>query len=189
MTLDPKQQNKRNLTAKTTGRHGQSSLLVLLALIYLNAEAGPTVIYDSGDARPISDLMPEVKPELPQNLPTPTPSPGLADAFVDALFPIHSPSLSPGDVDAKAVALNVPRPFFLVGNDGRSQNWVSAYCGRLKAINAAGIMVEVENLCQFKAMADTCPGLALTPMRTDALAKQLALSHYPALVSGRRIEQ
>lgn len=170
----------------------QSMLLLCLLLYILSvkpAQSAPAVIHDNGKAQPIATLLPEITPELPKQLPSPQPPGDPGAAYMAGLFPIHSQHLSPGTVEAKSVTLNVTQPFFLVGNDPGSTNWLATFCPRLKEIHASGLVVEASNPEQFKAITETCPGLPMAPVNGDGLAKELGISHYPVLVSGRRIEQ
>jgi integrating conjugative element protein (TIGR03765 family) len=152
-------------------------------------QAAPVVIHDNGNALPIRTLLPELTPELPKDLPATQPPGDPGAAFMAGLFPVRSPNLSPGTVEAREVSLNVTQPFFLVGNDDGSLTWLANYCPRLKEIQASGLVVEALSLEQFKAITETCPGLPMAPVNGDGLAKELGISHYPVLVSGRRIEQ
>ena len=153
------------------------------------AQAAPVVIHDNGNTQPIGTLLPELTPELPKDLPAPQPSGDPGAAFMAGIFPIRSPNLSPGTLEPMEVSLNVNLPFFLVGNDDGSFTWLANYCPRLKEIQASGLVVAADSAGQFKAIADTCPGLPMAPVSGDGLANELGISHYPALVSGRRIEQ
>lgn len=163
--------------------------LLLYILAVKPAQATPAVIHDNGNTQPIESLMPEITPELPEQMPSPQPPGDPGAAYMAGLFPVHSQRLSPGTVEARAVTLNVTQPFFLVGNDPGSLGWLATFCPRLKEILASGLVVEASSLEQFKAITDTCPGLPMAPVKGDGLAKELGVSHYPVLVSGRRIEQ
>lgn len=166
---------------------------LLCLLIYIlsvnSAQAAPAVIHDNGNTQPIATLLPEITPELPKQLPSPQPTGDPGAGFMAGLFPVHSQHLSPGAVEARAVTLNVTQPFFLVGNDPGSTGWLATFCPRLKAIHASGLVVEASNLEQLTAITGICPGLPMAPVNGDGLAKALGISHYPVLVSGRRIEQ
>ncbi len=167
--------------------------LVLLAFIILagwlswaRAEQLP-VIYDSGHARPLSDFIQAPHLALPQALP----EVNLAesDGFAEKLFPIHTPELSPGEVMATSTQLLLPQPLFIMGCDARSKQWLSQFSGRLQQIGAVGLVVEAQSLADYQAVAALAPSLRLSPAPASQLAQQLALSHYPVLISASRIEQ
>ncbi len=171
-----------------------AQLMRLLCLLFFMvsvrpAQAAPAVIHDNGNTQPIETLLPEITPELPKEMPSPQPAGDPGAAFMAGLFPVHSQHLSPGAVEARAATLNVTQPFFLVGNDLGSTDWLATFCPRLQEIHASGLVVEASSLEQFKAITEICPGLPMAPVNGDGLAKGLGISHYPVLVSGRRIEQ
>jgi integrating conjugative element protein (TIGR03765 family) len=145
------------------------------------------VIYYSGKARPLSDFIKAPKLALPQVLP----EVNLAesDDFSEKLFPIHTPELSPGEVMATSTQLLLPQPLFLLGCDARSRQWLSQFSGRLQQIGAVGLVVEAQSLADYQAVAALAPGLRLSPAPVSQLAQQLALRHYPVLISASRIEQ
>jgi integrating conjugative element protein (TIGR03765 family) len=152
----------------------------------VSAEQLP-VIYDSGNARPLSDFIKAPHLAVPQALP----EVNLAesDDFSEKLFPIHTPELSPGEVMATSTQLLLPQPLFIIGCDARSRQWLSEFSGRLQQIGAVGLVVEAETLADYQAVAALAPGLRLSPAPASQLAKQLALRHYPVLISASRIEQ
>lgn len=145
------------------------------------------VIYDSGKARPLSDFIKAPNLAVPQALP----EVNLAesDDFSEKLFPIHTPELSPGEVMATSTQLLLPQPLFIIGCDARSRQWLSQFSGRLQQIGAVGLVVEAQSLADYQAVAALAPGLRLSPAPASQLAKQLALRHYPVLISASRIEQ
>ena len=167
--------------------------LVLLAFVILaswlswaRAEQLP-VIYDSGTARPLSDFIKAPNLAVPQALP----EVNLAesDGFAEKLFPIHTPELSPGEVIAKPTQLLLPQPLFIIGCDALSRQWLSQFSGRLQQMGAVGLVVEAETLADYQAMVAIAPDIRLSPAPASQLAQQLALRHYPVLISASRIEQ
>jgi integrating conjugative element protein (TIGR03765 family) len=169
------------------------NVLVLVAFVGLFCLLSPVsaeqlpVIYDSGNARPLSDFIKAPNLAVPQALP----EVNLAesDGFAEKLFPIHTPELSPGEVMATPTQLLLPQPFFIIGCDARSRQWLSQFSGRLQQIGAVGLVVEAQSLADYQAVAALVPGLRLSPAPASQLAQQLALRHYPVLISASRIEQ
>jgi integrating conjugative element protein (TIGR03765 family) len=112
-----------------------------------------------------------------------------SDGFAEKLFPIHTPELSPGEVMATSTQLLLPQPFFIIGCDARSRQWLRQFSGRLLQIGAMGLVVDAQSLADYQAVAALVPGIRLSPTPASQLAKQLALRHYPVLISASRIEQ
>jgi integrating conjugative element protein (TIGR03765 family) len=156
----------------------------LLASAGLRAE--PTVIHDTGTARPLAEYVEPIEPTSPP--PTVPPS-GIAD-FTKALFPVKTPELTPGPITRSA--LNLPHlqyPVFLVGSDALSRDWLFRYRDRLRALNAVGLLVEAGSEADYEAMIQLAAGLRLVPVSGSELAATLKLSHYPVLISKAGIEQ
>lgn len=169
------------------------NVLVVVAFVVLFCWLSPVgaeqlpVIYDSGTARPLSDFIKAPNLTLPPVLPEATLAE--SDGFAEKLFPIHTPELSPGEVMATPTQLLLPQPLFIIGCDARSRQWLSQFSGRLQQIGAVGLVVEAETLADYQAMVALAPGLRLSPAPASQLAQQLALRHYPVLISASRIEQ
>ncbi len=170
---------------------GIRTALTYAALLFClsggETQAELTVIYDTGTASPLSDFVKAPKLAVPESLP------GLnlqaKDDFAAQLFPVHTPELTPGDVNPQTPQLLLPQPFFIIGCDGRSKQWLSQYQGRLALIGAVGLVVEANSLADFEALSTIANGLRLSPVTASQLAKQLGISHYPVLVTASRIEQ
>jgi len=160
--------------------------LVVLSLISSGAAARAVVIYDQGPTRPLSDYvepMPALAvppPRSARNLNVPAPA-----------YPVRTPGMSPGLVDARKTQMPqlVAAPFFLVGNDPLSRDWLARFGGRLSKMGAVGFLVQVESDADLQSIRQLAPGLPITPLDASALAKTLGLSHYPVLVSAGLIDQ
>lgn len=156
----------------------------LLASVGLRAE--PTVIHDTGTARPLAEYVEPIEPTSPP--PTAPPS-GIAD-FTKALFPVKTPELTPGPVTSSALSLpHLLYPVFLVGTDALSRDWLFRYRDRLRELNAVGLLVEAASEADYEAMAQLAAGVRLVPVSGSDLAARLKLSHYPVLISKIGIEQ
>lgn len=159
-------------------------------LLPATVHAELTVIYDSGNTRPIAPYLEAFGPanEIPQrNKVQATPQLGAADA--QALLPIKSPGLSPGPVQARQHNKPFSRPFFLIGSDSRSRQWLRDHGERLREIGAVGMLVQAETLEDLRSIAKLADGLAITPASASDIAKALGISHYPALITSQGIEQ
>ena len=79
-------------------------MLIGMALTPVSAWAGVTVIYDSGDTRPLAPYLEIIDRTEPATNAAATGAPNrpkLGAADVQALLPIRSPGLSPGPVQAQ----------------------------------------------------------------------------------------
>jgi len=143
--------------------------------------SAPVIIYDSGNTLPL--------PSPHQPLRITLPSAAMQPKTIDT-FPVRTPEMTPGIVQMRKI--NRPaltQPVFIVGADPMSLNWLQKHGHQLKKLNATGIAVNVENKHQLEQLKKAAGGLDISPVSGTAVARQLALSHYPALVSRIRIEQ
>jgi integrating conjugative element protein (TIGR03765 family) len=154
------------------------------------AQAELTVIYDSGNTQPIAPLLEvfESADEVPQQSPVPE-KPQLGAADPEAWLPIQSPGLTPGSVQARAHDRPFIRPFFLIGSDARSRQWLQAHRDRLKALGAAGMLVQADTVDDLYAIAELAGGLSILPAPASDIARALGITHYPVLISAHGIEQ
>ncbi len=165
-------------------------VVTVCLLLPAMVQAELTVIYDSGNTKPITPYLEAFRPadEMPQrSQASATPQQGAADA--KALLPINSPGLTPGQVQARRHHKPFSRPFFLIGSDDRSRQWLVQYHDRLKEIGAVGMLVQAETLEDLRTIARLADGLSITPASADDIAKALGISHYPVLITLQGIEQ
>jgi integrating conjugative element protein (TIGR03765 family) len=132
---------------------------------------------------------PEVQPPAHRALRVPSVPPALRRP--GPAYPVRTPDLSPGRVEAKAVSLPqlAGRPLFLVGSDAFSKAWLARYRDRLQAIGAAGILVQADTAADLQAIEALAPELPIAALDASETARLLGLTHYPVLVSAERIEQ
>ena len=159
-------------------------------LVPVMAQAELTVIYDSGDTQPIAPFLEvfESADESPQQSPIPI-KPSLGAADPQAWLPIQSPGLTPGPVQSRSHDRPFARPFFLIGSDARSRQWLQYHRDRLKAIGAVGMLVQADTLDDLRTIAELADGLSILPASASDIAKALGISHYPVLISTHAIEQ
>ena len=171
-------------------RHGFNGLISVLALYPAIAGAALTVIYDSGDTQPIAPFLEvfETGDELPQHSPA-MKKPQLGAADPKALLPIESPGLTPGPVELRSHDRPFARPFFLIGSDIRSRQWLQTHRARLQAIGAVGMLVQAETLEDLRVIAELADGLSILPASGGDIAQALGISHYPVLITPSGIEQ
>ena len=167
------------------------ALSVGMALAPLPAWSEVTVIYDTGNTRPLAPYLEIIdRTETAINSPTGARNrPGLGAADVQALLPIRSPGLSPGPVQARPHNRPFSRPFFFIGSDDRSRQWLVQYRDRLKQIGAVGMLVQAETLEDLRAIAQLADGLHILPASAADIATALGISHYPVLITPQGIEK
>ena len=163
---------------------------MVIAGLPILASAAPTVIYDNGETRPIAPFLDafehsEITP--PQNQTTQSPQLGAAD--LATLLPVRSPGLTPGPVEPKSHDRPFTRPFFLIGSDTLSRQWLLEHRERLKEIGAVGMLVQADTQDDLRAIAELAAGLSVMPASASDIAKALGISHYPVLISAHGIEQ
>ncbi|RCV86903.1 integrating conjugative element protein [Billgrantia montanilacus] len=106
------------------------------------------------------------------------------------MLPVDSGTLSPGRVQPRS--LDLPpgmTPFFLVGADDLSVEWLKQRRAILREMNAVGLVVQVSDLEKLEQLRAVGQGLELRPVSADDLAGRLGLSHYPVLITADIIEQ
>ena len=115
--------------------------------------------------------------------------PGPLYASPESLLPIQSPGLTPGPVQTRAHDRPFSRPFFLIGSDVHSRQWLQDHRERLKEIGAVGMHVQAETLEDLRVIAELANGLSILPASGSGIAQSLGISHDPVLISTPRIEQ
>jgi len=112
-----------------------------------------------------------------------------ADDALQATFPISTPELSAGSVADRP--LNAPgmQPLFLIGDDDASRTWLKVNSAKLAALNATGMVVNVNSLQDFKALSREVAGVTLLPVSGSDLARRLKLTHYPVLLTASGVTQ
>jgi integrating conjugative element protein (TIGR03765 family) len=164
--------------------------VAMLALYPAIAGAALTVIYDNGNTQPIAPFLGvfESADESPQQSPIPTKL-QLGAADPQSWLPIQSPGLTPGPVQTRSHDRPFARPFFLVGSDAHSRQWLQDHRDRLKEIGAVGMLVQAETLEDLRTIAKLADGLSILPASGRDIAQALGISHYPVLISTHSIEQ
>ncbi len=165
-------------------------LAIICLLTPVMAYAELTVIYDSGDTEPIAPFLGpfESNNEIPQQDPRSI-EPQIGAADPKSWLPIQSPGLTPGIVQTRSHDRPFARPFFLIGSDTRSWQWLQDHREQLMEIGAVGMLVQAETVDDLGAIAALADGLSILPASASDIAKALGISHYPVLISTHAIEQ
>ena len=178
---------------------------LLLAISWgSSALADLTVIYDSGQTQPLSPLLaPLQADETPSTDPAKESDPNLSSksmlgpADIRNLLPIRSPGLQAGDMgDSQPnaqiqarLAQGNPRPFFLVGSDSFSLQWLTTHRETLKSLGAVGLLVQADTAADVRRVADVAQGLSITLGSGSDLAAVLGIDRYPVLITPDGIRQ
>ena len=166
------------------------AIVIVIGLIPTLAGAALTVIYDSGDTQPIApflDTFEYSETTAPQRSAILSPQLGAADPA--SLLPIRSPGLTLGPVQPKTHDRPFARPFFLIGSDTLSRQWLLEHRERLKEVGAVGMLIQADTRDDLQAIAELAAGLSVMPASGSDIAKALSISHYPVLITPHGIEQ
>ena len=124
--------------------------------------------------------------------PTTTPiqtRPKNAPASVEAMLPVRSERLTPGQVTSKTIQAPNLTPIFLIGDDDLSKRWLYARKDALQQMKAIGLVINVESVQALQALQAIVPNVQLSPVSGDDIAQRLGLQHYPVLITSTHIEQ
>jgi integrating conjugative element protein (TIGR03765 family) len=160
-----------------------------LVLVPTLLAAEPTVIYDSGNTRPLAPLLDTLGVKEPQGPSADASRPDLGAASVERLLPIRSPGLTPGQVEPRPFDQRFARPFFLIGADPVSREWLVTNRDELLRMGAVGMLVQAETVDDLRIIAKLAEGLPILPAPATDIAAALGLSHYPVLISREGIAQ
>ncbi|MFS2068387.1 integrating conjugative element protein [Pseudomonas sp. CT11-2] len=105
------------------------------------------------------------------------------------LLPVRSSQLSPGQVASRRLEMPGLKPFFLVGDDPQSLDWLRQRAAELQAMGAVGLAVEVADIDGLSRIRAAAPGLNILPVNGNDIAIRLQIEHYPFLVTATSLEQ
>lgn len=123
-------------------------------------------------------------PSAPLEVPVPSRPYSEAD-----LLPVRSKHLTPGAVERRVIEAPGLHSLFLVGDDERSHQWLGQRGDVLRELGAIGLVVNVDSLAALDELRRLAPGLVLSPVSADDLARRLGIRHYPVLITATGIEQ
>lgn len=169
-----------------------------------SALADLTVIYDSGQTQPLSPLLgPLQADETPATDPAKASDPNrssksmLGPAALSNLLPLRSPGLEVGDSADSSLNPEVltrlaqgnPRPFFLIGSDAVSLQWLAYHRDTLRSLGAVGMLVQADTEADVRRVAEVAQGLSITLGSGSDLAAALGIDRYPVLITPDGIRQ
>ncbi len=103
-------------------------------------------------------------------------------------FPSRA-QLTVGVVEAKAHALTVVKPIFIIGPEAISIEWLIANKEHLASIGAQGIVTNVGSADTVARMRSQAPELMMSVVPVDEIAEAFGISHYPVLIDSEGIKQ
>lgn len=109
------------------------------------------------------------------------------------LFPVHTPTMSPGRYDPERMPSltrqQIPTiPLCIVGTDPVSVRWLKINYAVLREKNARCICVEAARLEDWQALKATVPDLPITPAAAPDFAR-IGIPYYPVLIEQSGIQQ
>ena len=153
------------------------------------AVAELTVVFDNGQARPLSDFLGPLDSGKADTAPSYPEKPPLGAADVESLLPIRSPGLTPGKITPRKHSVPFAHSFFLIGSDTISKRWLIQNREALQRMGAVGLLVDASSIEDLNAIANLADGLPITPASGSDIGKALGIRHYPVGISAGRIWQ
>ena len=174
-----------------------AGLWALPALVWAaSVPAEPRVLFDNGQTQPIP--FPTVMTVEPASTPSRRPAPAGMDRTslsAERRLPIRTPGMQVGALAPGVVAAIKPnlqylsQPFFVIGSDTYSLQWLRHYRARLIQVGAVGLLVQAETSTDLAQVAEAGQGLTIAPVSGVTLVQSLKLTNYPVLISQQGIEQ
>lgn len=161
--------------------------LMAMAALLLFAHSLPAseleVIYDSGSTFPIHAKSHQIEQQAQA-------SQAKFAQPIPISYPIETPSLKVGYEPRRTMQLPwITQPVFLIGTDDRSQVWLRERRKQLMDLQAIGMIIQAHSENEVEAMRKIAEGIPLQVASAESLVEQLALTHYPVLISKFGIEQ
>ncbi len=163
-------------------------VFILCSTLFSNALA-LTVILDTGQTESIAPFLEPLEKEDDGNVISAPVAPSVGAADPQSLLPILSPGLMAGPMKSRSHQRPFARPFFLVGSDPRSWQWLKTNAPRLKEIGAIGMLVQAETVGDLEAIVALANGLPILPASATDIGNALGITRYPVLISAGAIEQ
>lgn len=160
--------------------------IVMCLLFARNADASELVVVEDRGGEDASPYFKSLMADPPQPGPKPKPRASVSEAD---MLPVESRSVSPGAVERRGFSAPGLRPFFMVGADEMSLEWLSVRAEALIAMGAVGMAVNVASEAELEQIRAAAPGLKILPTAGDDVAGRLRLKHYPVLITATSIEQ
>ncbi len=165
------------------------SVIILLGCAAAKAAQPLEIIYDSGQSLPVAPYMSDDQSNPQQSPVLPTEQLSTYNPF-DFGFPVISKNWHKGTFTRKAVGLRgLPHPFFVVGCDQESLDWIEHRREALEAIKALGFVIQCNDRNTMTKLQEISYPIVLQPMEADGMGTKIGHFTYPALITKRSIEQ
>jgi integrating conjugative element protein (TIGR03765 family) len=160
-----------------------AALTALALSVARPAAATLDVVFDGGPTRALAPyltlLRGAVDPVTPRAVP----------AVPGPWWPVRTPELSPRTtIESPSPAITarlrlLPRPLFVLGADAASRDWLARRAPALRALDAVGLLVQVETPDELAAVRQLGAGLWIVPVPGSQLAAVWGLRHYPLVLT------
>lgn len=159
------------------------TMLMMAAAQAAQPTRAPVVVYSATQSVPAAPYIQAIAQPRQQNSSRPDSAPKVGVTPLEARLPLMPRQLQPGTPSVQRTRAPV-RPFFVMGMDRTSLEWLARTLPTLLAINATGMVVQAANredwrLLQMKARDS---GLSLVLYPDAALVEAYGLETYPVLV-------
>ncbi len=105
-------------------------------------------------------------------------------------LPLITSKLTPGNVAVRKVTFNkLASPVCIIGSDKRSLDWLNKYHETLLNNGVLCWLVHANNVADVRNVVSALNGIPMTIANGDAIAEHFSITHYPALITHRYIEQ
>lgn len=158
-------------------------LLGLMACPIVHAE--PEVLADYGGRETGLKSPQEQIRELADRMPVPQ---AQAENGLLQRFPIES-DLSVGVIETRRHDKPVSRPFFILGYDEHSAQWLETNLDHLQEINALGLVTNVRSAAELARFQQFAGTIELHAMPVESIAEQFDVDSYPVLITAEEITQ
>nr|WP_310615723.1 integrating conjugative element protein [Pantoea cypripedii] len=160
-----------------------------LLFTVFSAGATLTVVGDLG-GEPTTSLFDAINAGPGQSATgTPVLPPPPASLSLSDMLPVSTPEMSPGAVTARPLNLPGMPPVFVLGDDTFSRQWLQQHAAELSRMQATGMIISVRDEQGLNTLRQLAQGVPMVPVSGDDLARRLALTHYPALITATGISQ
>lgn len=92
-------------------------------------------------------------------------------------------------INSREHNLPVSRPFFIVGADNQSAQWLLANRMHLANIHAQGFVTNVKSQADVETLQEYTEDLTIHAIPIDEIAERFDLTRYPVLITQKEILQ
>lgn len=160
-------------------------LFLILTTLAINVFAEPIVIRDyGGKPSGVPDKEKIENSVMQQSIKPLNKAPSVR-------FPLRS-SMHPGVLTTPKRFENKllnRNPFFVVGNDEQSRDWIDVNKSYLAKINAKGFVTNISSESEYRSLEAFAKPLTLSAIPLDELVQSLGLRVYPVLITNEEIAQ